>query len=114
MQIGLGYDIEKMLDPVYLDIKIIIEMQYHTYPTLRDLTTEIALKSVEFISALFRWIDDTYKSFLAGGKIKEDVWWITTRFIRYIFQDYLAPAHSTAANTSFSSKSQRRNTLIRG
>ena len=70
LQTGLGYHIEKMLDPVHRDIKIIIIMEYQTYPLLRALATEMALKAVIFISALVIWIDDTYESLLAGGNIK--------------------------------------------
>ena len=67
LQTGLGYNIEKMLDPVHHEIKIIISMEYQTYPLLRALATEMALEAVEFISSLVRWIDDTYKLLLVGG-----------------------------------------------
>ena len=67
LKTGLGYNIEKMLDPVHHEIKIIISMEYQTYPLLRALATEMALEAVEFISALVRWIDDTYKLLLVGG-----------------------------------------------
>ena len=87
-------------------------MKYHPYPPLRTLTTEMTLKAVEFISALVTWIDDTYESLLVGGNIKEDVRWITFRFVRSIFEDYLAPARSKAAKTFFDSDSQRQITLI--
>ena len=69
-QTVLGYDIDKMLDPVNQDIKMIIEMQYQTYLPLSSQATETALKAIRFISALFRWVDDTYESLLAGGNIK--------------------------------------------
>ena len=78
-----------MLYPVHCDIKMIIVVQYQSYPPLRALATEMTLKAVKFISALFRWIDDTYESLLMGGNVKEDVWWIKTRVIRSIFEDYL-------------------------
>ena len=71
-------------------------------------------KATEFISSLAMWIDDTYEFLLVGGNIKEDVLWITTQFIRSICEDYLAPARSTDAKTSFDSYSQRRSTLIWG
>ena len=60
LQTCLGYDIEKFLGPVYRDIRMIIDVQYQPYPPLRALATEMALKAVEFISSLVRWIDDTY------------------------------------------------------
>ena len=42
LQTGLVYDIEKMLDPVHQDIKIIVTMQYKSYPPLRALDTEMS------------------------------------------------------------------------
>ena len=49
-----------------------------------------------------------------GENIKEDVLWITSQVIRYIFEDYLDQACSTAAKISFGSDSWRRSTLIWG
>ena len=46
LQTGLGYDIEKMLDPVHWYIKMIITIQYHSYPPLRAMATEMALKAI--------------------------------------------------------------------
>ena len=109
---GLVYDIEKMSDSVHQDIKMIIAMQYQSYPPVRSLDTEMALKAVEFISVLVRWIDDNHESLLAVGNIKKYVWWITNQFIRFIFEDYLAPVRSTEAKTSFNSYFQCQNTLI--
>ena len=85
LHIGLGYDIEEMLDPVHWYIKMVISVQYQPYPHIRALDTAMALKALEFISALVRWIDDTYESLLVGGNTKEDVWRITTRVIRSVF-----------------------------
>ena len=112
LQTGIGYNINKSLEPVHQDMKIIIAIQYQPYPPLRDLATEMALKVVKFISALFKWIVDTYKSLLAGGIIKEDVWWITTQVIRSSFKDYPDLECSAAAKTSFDSDYQLRSTLI--
>ena len=55
---------------MHLDIKMIITMQYHSYPPLRALTTEITLRAIKFISTLVMWIDDTYESLIAGGNVK--------------------------------------------
>ena len=84
---SLGYYIKKILDPVHQDINIIITMKYQSYPPLRPMTTEMALKNISFISAIVRWIDDNYESLQEGGNTKEDVWWIATRVIRSIFED---------------------------
>ena len=85
LQTDLGYDIEKILYPVHQDTKMIITVQYNSYPPLRALATEMALKAIEFISALVSWIDDTYGLLLSGGTVKEYVWWIITLVIRSIF-----------------------------
>ena len=61
------YDLEKTLDPVHQYIKLIIAEQYQSHLFLKALATEMAIRSVEFVFALFRWVDDTYESLLAGG-----------------------------------------------
>ena len=114
LQTDLGYDIEKILYPVHQDTKMIITVQYNSYPPLRALATKMTLKAVGFISALVRWIGDTYELLLLGGNVKDDVRWITTQVIRSIFEYYLSPERSTAAKTSFGSDSQRQSTLIWG
>ena len=74
----------------------------------------MALRSVEFFSALVRWFDDTYESLLYGVNFKENVWWITTRVIRSIFEYYLEPDRDTPMRTSFGSDPHRRGTLVWG
>ena len=68
----------------------------------------MALKAVKLIYVISRWIDDTYDSLLVGGNIKEDVWWITTRVMSYVYEDYLYLARSTANETYFDAYSQCR------
>ena len=72
----------------------------------------MALRSVEFVSDLVRWVDDTYESLLTGGNFKENVWWITTRVIISILEDYLARDSSTPTHTSFESDPHRWRTLV--
>ena len=103
-----------MLDPVHRDIKLIIAEQYQRHPSLKALATEMDIRSVEFVSALFRWVDYTYESLLAGGNVKEYVWWITTRAIRSIFEYYMAPARDTPTRTSFGSDPHLCSTLVWG
>ena len=74
---------------------------------------EIDLRLVELVSALVRWIDDTYESLLAGGNIKEYVWCITIRVIRSTFEYYLAPARDNTTRNSYESDPYRWNTLVR-
>ena len=90
--IGVSYEIERTLDQVHQDISLIIELAYNEFPSIAALANVIVLKSVEFVSAFVRWMDDTFESLTAGGNLKEDVWWITTKVMRSIFEDYLAPA----------------------
>ena len=74
----------------------------------------MALRSVDFVSALVRWVDDTYESLHDRGNVKEDVWWIIARVIISICEDYLAPARATSTRTSFGSDTHRRRTLVWG
>ena len=103
-----------MLDPVHQDIKLIIADQYQRHLSLKALAKYMALRSVEFVSALVCWIDDTYESLLTGGNSKEDVWWITTRVIISIVEDYLAPDRATPTHISFGSDTHLRSTLVWG
>ena len=112
--IGVGYEIERTLDQVHQDIALIIELAYNEFPTIAALANVILLKSVEFVSAFVRWTDDTFESLTAGGNLKEDVWWITTKVMRSIFEDYLAPARATPTTTSFESDLFRKCTMLWG
>ena len=58
-QTGIGYDIEKMLDLFHWGINMIIMMKSQYSLPLRALATAMVLEATEFISALFRWVDDT-------------------------------------------------------
>ena len=102
-QTGLRYDIEKVVDLFHWDINIIITMKYQYCPPLRALATAMLLEAVEIISDIFRWVEYTYKLLLTEVNVKEDIWWITTRIIRSIFEYYLSPSRSTSAKTSFDS-----------
>ena len=77
---------------VHQDISLIIELAYNEFPAITALANVILLKSVEFVSVFVHWIDNTFESLTAGGNLKEDVWWITTKVMMSIFEDYLAPA----------------------
>ena len=89
------------MDPVHRDIKLIITDKYQRRLSLKALATDMVIRSVEFVSDLVRWVDDTYESLIYGGTVKEYVCWITTRVIRSIFEDYLEPAQDTQTRTSF-------------
>ena len=106
--------LQKMLDPVHRDIKLIIAERYQRHPSLKALATEMALRPIEFVSDLLRWVDYTYESLISGGNVKEYVWWITTRVIRSIFEDYLAPARATSTRTLFGSDPHFWSTIVWG
>lgn len=53
LMIGVGYDMEKMLEQVHQDIALIIEVSYQDFPTLAALANAILLKSVEFAASFF-------------------------------------------------------------
>ena len=71
-------------------------------------------RSIEFVSDPFCWFDDTYESPTAEGNTKEDLWCITTRVIRSIFENYLAPDRGNPTYTSFESGPHWRITLVSG
>ena len=100
------------MDHMHRDIKLIIAEQYQCHSSLKALDMEMALRLVEFVSALVRWVDDTYESLLAGGNVKEDVWWITTREAISLFEDFLDPVRATPTRTSFGSDPHRQSTLL--
>ena len=112
--IGVGYDMEKMLDQVHQEVALIIEIAYQDHPALAALANSILLKSVEFAASFVRWTDDTYENLTAGGNLKEDVWWITTKVMRSIFEDYLSPARATPTTTTFESDLFRKCTMLWG
>ena len=114
MQTELGFDLENMLDPVNQDIKLNIAELYKRHLSLKALATEMALRLVELLSSLVHWVDDTYESLIAVGNVKEYVWWITTRVIRSIFEDYMAPARATPTLKSFGSDPHHWSTLVWG
>ena len=89
------------MDPVHRDIKLIIMEQYQSHMYLKGLVTEMDLRLVEFVSVLVRWVDDIFESLLDEVNGKEDVWWIATRDIRSIFEDYIYPSRATPTRTSF-------------
>ena len=53
------------------------------------------LKSIDFITQLVCWIDDTYSLLTAGGNTAEDCWWVVTKVVRAIFESHLGPAQNT-------------------
>ena len=114
LMIGAGYDMEKMLEQVHQEVRLIIELAYQDFPALSALANTILLKSIEFAASFVRWTDDTYESLTAGGNLKDDVWWITTKVMRSIFEDYLAPARATPTTTSFESDLFRKCIMLWG
>ena len=102
------------MDPVHRDIKLIIMDQYQSHMSLKGLATEMDLRLVEFVSVLVRWVDDIFESLFDEVNGKEDVWWIATRVIRSIFEDYLAPYWDNPTRTYFGSDTHRRSNLVWG
>ena len=110
LMIGVGYDMEKMLEQVHQEISLIIELAYQDFPALSSLANTILLQSIEFTASFVCWTDDTNESLTAGGNLKDDVWWV----MRSIFEDYLLPARATPTTTSFESDLFRKCTMLWG
>ena len=100
------------MDPVHQDIKLIIAEKYQRHPSHKSLDTEMDLMLVEFVSALSCLVDDTYNSLLSGGNFNEYVWWINTRVIRSMSEDYLDIDRANPTCTYFGSDPHRRSTLL--
>ena len=56
------------------------------------MATKMLDVSISFIGRFIQWVDDTQSVLVAGGNQTSDVWWILTRVMRAIFEDYFAPA----------------------
>ena len=113
LMIGVGSDMEKMLEQVHQELALIIELAYQEFPALAALANVILLTYMDFAASFVRWTDDTYKN-LTGDNLKEDVWWITTKVMRSIFEDYLSPACATPTTTSFESNLFQKCTMLWG
>ena len=113
-QFGMAYNIEKYLPLVEKDIRAVIDHEYGNYPELKNKAREMSMESKAFISALISWVDDTHTELTDAGNPAEDVWWIITRVLRAIFEEYFAPARLTSTKTKFASHGHQAATLIWG
>ena len=59
---------------------------------LAIMATKMLDVSISFIGWFIQWVDNTQSVLVAGGNQTSDVWWIMTRVMRAIFEDYFAPA----------------------
>ena len=84
-QTGLAYSIEKFLPSVQRKGTLLINQRYGSSRVLGIVAKEMLIKSIDFITQLVRWVDDTYSLLTAGGNTAEYCWWIVTRVIRTIF-----------------------------
>ena len=114
LMIGIGYDMENILEQVHQEVALDIKIAYQDYHTLSDLANAILLKSVEFASSFVCWTDDAHENLMAGGNLKEDIWGITTKVMWSIFEDYLSPAQATHTTTTFESDLFRKCTMFWG
>ena len=69
---------------------------------LAIMATKMLDVSISFIGWFIQWVDDTQSVLVAaGGNQTSDVWWIMTRVMSAIFEDYFAPAHATPTCTRY-------------
>ena len=113
-QTGVAFDMEKYLSMVQGDVESIIREQYGHLQELSAIANRMLIKSIDFVSQFIRWIDDTYAILLAGGNPSGDCWWLITRVIRCVFEDYLAPKRLTPTKTKYSSSLHQASVLIWG
>ena len=102
------------MDPMHHNTNLIIAEQYQCHPPIMALDMEMDLMYVDFVSALAHWVDDMYDYLIVGRNAEEDMWWITTRVIRSIFEEYMAPYRATPTRTSFGSYPHCWSTMVWG
>ena len=114
---GVAHVIEDSIISVADEIEQIITEDFANHPNLyelRDLARKISLHSQSFITALIRWVDDTYRHLIASGNEEKSVWWVITTVIKEIFRDYLAPARATPTDIDFEDGVHRCSSFIWG
>jgi len=111
---GFAAEVDTYLPQVRSDVRTIIDNAYGDYPDLHSLARNVFDSSENLLNALVRYVDDTYKSLVAGGNGRADIWHLLTKIIRSLFEEGLAPHRSTPTGTSFSSKSSRSSIMIWG
>ena len=109
---GLAYDMEKNLPMVERDIKAVIQLHYEG--DLAIMATKMLDVSISFISRFILWVDDTQSVLVAGGNQTSDVWWILTRVMRAIFEDYFAPARATPTRTRYRTHNHQASVILWG
>jgi hypothetical protein len=113
---GLADVIDKDLRNVEREVEDIIRIQYggSECVEIKEFAISMLRRSAEFIRKFVPWVDDTYAQLKEGGNTPEDVWWLITRVVRAIFEEYLAPMRSTPINSGFRDSGTESSTMIWG
>ena len=100
------------IEAVERDIKAVIKLHYQG--DLAVMATKMLDVSISFIGHFIQWVDDTQSVLVAGGNQTSDVWWILTRVMRAIFEDYFAPAHATPTRTRYRGHNHQASVILWG
>ncbi len=100
-QSGLGYEIDSRLTSITSAVRSIISLKYRKFPELRILAERILTTAVSFVTSFVVWIDASYDLMVAGGNTSADVWNLTSKVMRAVFDEGLGPCRVTPTGTSF-------------
>ena len=87
---GLGPLIKRAIDNHKRHWYGLINQLYQTHPEVKHLANEVLQKSIDFLLGLVAWVDDTHDTLVNGGQKSDDVWWIISKVIRTIFEDFMS------------------------
>ena len=67
-QRGMGFDFEKLMVWVRTEVMEATRQQYSQYPYIISLAIIILTTTINFITQIISWVDDTYDLLVSGGK----------------------------------------------
>ena len=58
---------------------------------MRGLAQDMLKDMLTFVDALRRWIDERFEALVSNSTPEESAWYIVTKVMRAIFQDFMGP-----------------------
>ena len=86
----MGPQIKRAIDNHKRHWYALVTQLYQHQPRVKHLANEVLQKSIDFLLGLITWVDDTHDSLVNGGQKTEDVWWIISKVLKSIFEDFLS------------------------
>jgi hypothetical protein len=91
---GMGQTIKKLSIIVREQVQLSIDENFPQVLTglsVRDIAQEMLNDTLTFVECLCGWIDETYDSLVSNSTPDQAAWYIVTKVIRAIFQDFMGP-----------------------